>query len=162
MGTISCFVWKGILCWEINEHFIHCGKCFTKCWVNISSLEFPLEFRILCYLFTHAHLHYPQLAMCFPKSIWLLRILLYPPSHVVAAVQNKLFDDKQKVDNHSRIYVWNCFIVKNDVLMSVLSVSDICSLCYPCYLKWKLQSNWCVIFWLWQRNRWNHKFKSIN
>ena len=68
--------------------------------------------------------------MCFPKSIWLLRILRYPSSHVVA-VQNKLFDDKQKVDNtevnHSRIYIWNCFVVKNDVLISVLSVSAIIS-----------------------------------
>ena len=65
--------------------------------------------------------------MCFPKLIWLLRILHYPSSHVVAAVQNKLFDDKQKVDNHSRIYIWNCFAVKNDVLLSVLSVSAIYS-----------------------------------
>ena len=68
--------------------------------------------------------------MCFPKSIWLLRILRYPSSHVVA-VQNKLFDDKQKVDNTevnlSRIYIWNCFVVKNDVLISVLSVSAIIS-----------------------------------
>ena len=73
------------------------------------------------------HLRYPQLAMCFPKLIWLLRILRYPSSHVVAAVQNKLFDDKQKVDNHSRIYIGNCFAVKNDVLLSVLSVSAIYS-----------------------------------
>ena len=65
--------------------------------------------------------------MCFPKLIWLLRILRYPSSHVVAAVQNKLFDDKQKVDNHSRIYIWNCFAVKNDVLISVLSVGAIYS-----------------------------------
>ena len=75
----------------------------------------------------HAHLRYLQLAMCFQKLIWLLRILRYPSSHVVAAVQNKLFDDKQKVDNHSRIYIWNCFAVKNDVLLSVLSVSAIYS-----------------------------------
>ena len=46
---------------------------------------------------------------------------------MVAAVQNKLFDDKQKVDNHSRIYIWNCFAVKSDVLISVLSVSAIYS-----------------------------------
>ena len=49
----------------------------------------------------------------------------------MVAVQNKLFDDKQKVDNtevnHSRIYIWNCFVVKNDVLISVLSVSAIIS-----------------------------------
>ena len=73
------------------------------------------------------HLRYPRLAMCCPKLIWLLQILRYRSSHVVAAVQNKLFDDKQKVDNHSRIYIWNCFAVKNDVLISVLSVSAIYS-----------------------------------
>ena len=54
-------------------------------------------------------------------------MLRYLSSHVVAAVQNKLFEDKQKVDNHSRIYIWNCFAVKNDVLLSVLSVSAIYS-----------------------------------
>ena len=88
--------------------------------------------------------------MCFPKSIWLLRILHYPPSHVVAAVQNKLFDDKQKVDNaevnQSIKDMWNCFVVKNDVLISVLSVSAIYSLCYPRYPQWKIQSNlWNIL-----------------
>ena len=52
----------------------------------------------------------------------------------MVAVQNKLFDDKQKVDNtevnHSRIYIWNCFVVKNDVLISVLSVSAIISVLF--------------------------------
>ena len=69
---------------------------------------------------------------------------------MVAAVQNKLFDDKQKVDNaevnQSIKDMWNCFVVKNDVLISVLSVSAIYSLCYPRYPQWKIQSNlWNIL-----------------
>ena len=54
-----------------------------------------------------------------------------------------------KVDNaevnHSRIYIWSCFVAKNDVLISVLSVSAIYSLFYPRYPQWKLQSSLCNI-----------------
>ena len=54
-----------------------------------------------------------------------------------------------KVDNaevnHSRIYIWSCFVAKNDVLISVLSVSAIYSLFYLRYPQWKLQSSLCNI-----------------
>ena len=49
-----------------------------------------------------------------------------------------------KVDNAEGIiqgYIWSCFVGKNGVLLSVLSVSAIS----PRYPQWKLQSSLCNI-----------------